>query len=76
MDIFGKTERIIAIALLVLMGVVVASAAVEVAYEIIKGLLEPPGFFLGVIFVLFKSFILQRAQSIEVDRSLDGDHKR
>ena len=48
MDVFGKSERVIAIALLILMGIVVISATVEVGYEITTSLLEPPGFFLGV----------------------------
>jgi uncharacterized membrane protein (DUF373 family) len=48
MDVFGKAERVIAIALLILMGIVVISAAVEVGYEIFTSMLEPPGFFLGV----------------------------
>ena len=60
MGIFGKIERIIAIALLVLMGVVVASATVEVAYEIVTGLMDPPGFFLGVseLFDVFGLFLM------------------
>ena len=49
MDIFHKTEKIIAIVLLVLMGVVVASGTVEVAYEIVTSLIDPPGFFSGRI---------------------------
>ncbi len=48
MDIFGKTEKYIAIVLLVLMGIVVIAAAAEIAYEIVIGLIQPPGFFLGV----------------------------
>ncbi len=60
MGIFGKIERIIAIALLVLMGVVVVSATVEVAYEIVTGLMDPPGFFLGVseLFEVFGLFLM------------------
>lgn len=60
MGIFGKIERIIAIALLVLMGIVVASATVEVAYEIVTGLMDPPGFFLGVseLFEVFGLFLM------------------
>ena len=60
MGIFGKIERIIAIALLVLMGIVVASASVEVAYEIVTGLMDPPGFFLGVseLFEVFGLFLM------------------
>ncbi len=48
MDIFGKTEKYIAIVLLVLMGIVVIAAAAEIAYEIVIGLIQPPGFFLDV----------------------------
>ncbi len=60
MGIFGKIERIIAIALLILMGIVVASATVEVAYEIVTGLMDPPGFFLGVseLFEVFGLFLM------------------
>ena len=48
MDIFEKVQRYVAIVLLVLMGIVVIAAIVEVAYEIVIGLIEPPGFFLDV----------------------------
>ena len=48
MDIFGKTEKYIAIVLLVLMGIVVIAAAAEIAYEIVTGLIQPPGFILDV----------------------------
>jgi len=48
MDIFEKVERYIATALLVIMGVVVIAATAEVAYEIVMGFIEPPGFFLDV----------------------------
>ncbi len=48
MDIFGKTEKYIAIVLLVLMGIVVIAAAAEIAFEIVTGLIRPPGFFLDV----------------------------
>ena len=60
MNIFGRTERIIAIALLILMGVVVVSATIEVAYEIVTGLMDPPGFFLGVseLFDVFGLFLM------------------
>jgi hypothetical protein len=34
MEVIAKMERLIAIALLVLMGIVVASAAVEVGHEV------------------------------------------
>ncbi len=48
MDIFEIAERYTAIALLVLMGIVVIAGTAEVAYEIVTGLIQPPGFFLGV----------------------------
>ena len=48
MDVFGRVERYIATALLALMGLVVIAATIEVAYEIVTGLIEPPGLFLGV----------------------------
>ncbi len=48
MDIVRKVERYIAIALLIIMGIVVIAATAEVAYEIVVGLIEPPGFFLDV----------------------------
>ncbi len=47
-NIFEKAGRYIAIALLVLMGIVVIAATAELAYEIVMGLIQPPGFFLGV----------------------------
>ena len=48
MNVFEITERYTAIALLFLMGIVVIAGTVEVAYEIVTGLMQPPGFFLGV----------------------------
>jgi uncharacterized membrane protein (DUF373 family) len=59
-ELFNKAERYIAIALLALMGVVVVSATVEVAYEVITGLINPPGFFLGVaeLFDVFGLFLM------------------
>ncbi len=48
MDIFEKVQRYVAMVLLVLMGIVVIAAIAEVAYEIVIGLIEPPGFFLDV----------------------------
>ena len=47
-NIFEKAGQYIAIALLVLMGIVVIAATAELAYEIVMGLIQPPGFFLGV----------------------------
>ena len=60
MDIFHKAEKVIAIVLLLLMGVVVASGTIEVAYEIVTSLIEPPGFFLGVseLFDVFGLFLM------------------
>ena len=60
MGIFGKIEKIIASALLVLMGVVVVSGTIEVAYEIVTSLIDPPGFFLGVseLFDVFGLFMM------------------
>ena len=48
MDIFEKAEQYIAIALLVLLGIVVIAAIAEVAHEIVTDFIQPPGFFLGV----------------------------
>ena len=48
MDFFGKMEQYIATALLVLMGIVLLAAVAERAYEIVTGLIQPPGFFLDV----------------------------
>ena len=60
MDIFEKMERYTAIALLVLMGIVVIAGTAEVAYEIVTGLIQPPGFFLGVteLFDTFGLFLM------------------
>ncbi len=48
MDIFGKLEQYIATTLLVLIGIVLIAAVAELAYEIVIGLIQPPGFFLDV----------------------------
>lgn len=63
MQLFHTAEKYIAIALLALMTLVVVSGAVEVGYEIVTGLLEPPGFFVGVtelveIFGLFMMVLI------------------
>lgn len=47
MKILHTVETYIATALLVLMALVVTSGAVELAYEILKSMVEPPGFFVG-----------------------------
>ncbi len=60
MDIIGKVERGIAIVLLVLMGIVVISGTLEVAYIVLTDLFKPPGFFLGVedLFDAFGLFLM------------------
>jgi len=60
MAIFGKIERAIAIALLALMGIVVISGVLEVAYVVVTDLMTPPGFFLGVedLFDIFGLFLM------------------
>ena len=79
MSVFAKTERIIAIVLLALMAIVVASAKIEVAYEIVTGLIEPPGFFLGVpelidVFGLFLMVLIGLELMTSIHMYLD-DHK-
>ena len=49
MEIVHRIERVIALTLIALMALVVASATVEVGYELVVALREPPGLFLGVI---------------------------
>ena len=60
MEIIGKIERVIAIALLILMGIVVVSGVLEVAYVVLSDLLQPPGFVLGVddLFDIFGLFLM------------------
>ena len=60
MEIFGKIERVIAIALLAIMTVVVVSGALEVAWVVVNDLFQPPGFFLGVedLFDIFGLFLM------------------
>ncbi len=48
MDILEKTEKYIAMFLLILMGIVVIAATAEIAYGIVTDLIQPPGFFLDV----------------------------
>jgi len=79
MDIFHKAEKIIAIVLLLLMGVVVASGTIEVAYEIVTSLIDPPGFFLGVselfdVFGLFLMILIGLELMTSIHMYLD-DHK-
>jgi len=58
--LFDELEKYIAIALLVLMGLVVISGAIEVAYEVLTSMIDPPGFFLGVaeLFDIFGLFLM------------------
>ena len=60
MSIFENVERGIAIALLALMGIVVISGVLEVAWVVFNDLFEPPGFFLGVddLFDVFGLFLM------------------
>ena len=60
MGIFGKVERVIAIALLVLMTIIVVSGVLEVAWVVFNDLFEPPGLFLGVedLFDIFGLFLM------------------
>lgn len=60
MGIFTKVERVIAIALLTLMGIVVISGTLEVAWVVFNDLFQPPGFFLGVedLFDIFGLFLM------------------
>jgi len=79
MDIFGRIERVIAIALLIMMGVVVASGTVEVGYEVFQGLINPPGLFLGVselldVFGLFLMVLIGLELMTSIHMYLE-DHK-
>ena len=63
MKIFRSIEKYIATALLLLMAIVVASGAIELAYEITTSMFEPPGFFVGIgelldIFGLFLMILI------------------
>ncbi len=60
MEIFGKVEKGIAIALLLIMTVVVVFGALEVAWIVINDIFEPPGYFLGVadLFDIFGLFLM------------------
>ena len=60
MKFFDTAERVIAIALLALMGLVVISGTIELAWELISSLLEPPGLFLGLaeLFDVFGLFLM------------------
>ena len=74
MNIFDRVERMIAMTLLIMMGVVVA-----VAYEVFKGMASPPGLFLGVaelldVFGLFLMVLIGLELMTSIRMYLD-DHK-
>jgi LPXTG-motif cell wall-anchored protein len=76
---FHEVEKYLAIALLVLMGVVVISGAVEVAYEVVSSMIDPPGFFVGVaelldIFGLFLMVLIGLELMTSIKMYLD-DHR-
>ena len=58
--VFKGFEKIISTILVVLMGVVVISATIELAVHLFKDLVEPPGLILGVseLFDLFGMFMM------------------
>ena len=60
LKVLEKVRRYISIALLGLMAIVVVSATLGVAYEIVINMFEPPGFFIGVqdLFGLFGLFMM------------------
>lgn len=60
LKILDKVRKYIAIALLGLMAIIVVSATLEVAYEIVINMFEPPGFFIGVqdLFGVFGLFLM------------------
>ena len=60
MKLFDTAEKVTATALLAFMGLVVISGTVELAWELISSLLEPPGLFLGLaeLFDVFGLFLM------------------
>jgi uncharacterized membrane protein (DUF373 family) len=60
MKFYDNAETLIATALLILMGLVVISGTIELAWELISSLLEPPGLFLGLaeLFDVFGLFLM------------------
>lgn len=58
--VFKGFEKIISTVLVVLMGVVVISATIELSIHIFKSLIEPPGLLLGIseLFNLFGMFMM------------------
>ena len=58
--VFHSFENVISFILVILMGIVVISATIELAVVLYKGLTEPPGFFLGLseLFDLFGLFMM------------------
>lgn len=60
LKILDRVRKYIAIVLLGLMAIIVVSATLEVAYEIVINMFEPPGFFIGVqdLFGVFGLFLM------------------
>ncbi len=60
LKILDRVRKYIGIALLGLMAIIVVSATLEVAYEIVINMFEPPGFFIGVqdLFGVFGLFLM------------------
>lgn len=60
LKILDRVRKYIAIALLGLMAIIVVSATLEVAYQIVINMFEPPGFFIGVqdLFGIFGLFLM------------------
>lgn len=60
LKILDRVRKYIAIALLGLMAIIVVSATLEVAYQIVINIFEPPGFFIGVqdLFGVFGLFLM------------------
>jgi uncharacterized membrane protein (DUF373 family) len=79
MKFFDTAERVIATALLALMGLVVISGTIELAWELFSSLLEPPGVFLGLaelfdVFGLFLMVLIGLELMTSIRMYLD-DHK-
>ena len=59
-NIFGKFEKIISFILIVLMGIVVIAATMELGYILFSYIIEPPGLLLDIseLFELFGLFMM------------------
>ena len=79
MKLYDNAEKLIATALLILMGIVVISGTLELAWELVSSLLEPPGLFLGLaelfnVFGLFLMVLIGLELMTSIRMYLD-DHK-